>query len=76
MARQYSHTQFFHRGPNALLGQYFKNKYNVLQDIDFSKLGESEVNPVFNALMTLPFEQQAEIEAELQDIDNMRARVG
>jgi hypothetical protein len=48
----------------------------VLQDVDFSKLGESEVNPVFNALMDLPFEQQAKIEAELQDIDNMACQGG
>ena len=58
MARQYSHPQFFRRIPNALLGQYFQNKHNVLQEIAFAELRESEVEPVFNAFIALPFDQQ------------------
>ncbi len=64
MARQYSHTQFFRHVPNALLKHYFQIKHNVLQDVDFAKLKESEVEPVFKALMALSFELQTEIEAE------------
>jgi hypothetical protein len=37
MARQYSHTQFFRQVPNALLGRYFQNKHNVLQEIVFDQ---------------------------------------
>ena len=76
MARQYSHTQFFRRVPNALLGHYFQNKHNVLEDIPFSELKETDVDPIFETFSSLPSEQQAEIEAELQDIDNMACQGG
>jgi hypothetical protein len=76
MARQYSHTQFFRLVPNSLLRHYFQNKHNALQDIVFSELRESEAESVFNAFRTLPSEQQTEIEAELQDIDNMACQGG
>jgi hypothetical protein len=71
MARQYSHTQFFRLVPNAQLGRYFQEKKNVLHEITFAELKETEVDPIFQSFTALPFEQQAEIEAELQDIDNM-----
>jgi hypothetical protein len=76
MARQYSHTQFFRLVPKPLLGQYFQNKHNVLQEIPFSELRDSEVEPVFDAFIALPFDQQEKIEAELQDIDNMACQGG
>jgi hypothetical protein len=76
MARQYSPTQFFRRVPNDLLGHYFQNKHNVLQKVSFDDLKETDVDPVFKAFSALPFEQQAEIEAELQDIDNMACQGG
>ncbi len=76
MARQYSHRQFFRHVPNALLGQYFQKKHNVLQDIVFAKLKETEVEPLFLAFTALPSEQQTEIEAELQEIDNMAYQSG
>ena len=74
--RQYSHTQFFRRVPNVLLGRYFQEKHNVLQEIAFDELKETEVEPVFQAFTALPSEQQAKIEAELQDIDNMACQGG
>jgi len=37
---------------------------------------ENEVEPIFQAFTALPPEQQAEIEAELQDIDNMACQGG
>lgn len=76
MARQYSHTQFFRRVPNALLGRYFQEKKNLLHEIAFDELKETNVEPVFDGFKALPFDQQAEIEAEFQDIDNMACQGG
>lgn len=76
MARQYSHTQFFRRVPNSLLGEYFQKKYNVLHGIVFDKLKDSEVEKIFKAFTALSFDQQEKIEAELQDIDNMACQGG
>lgn len=71
MARQYSPTQFFRHVPNALLARYFREKGNVLQEIAFDQLKETEVESIFQAFTGLPPEQQAKIEAEFQDIDTM-----
>lgn len=49
MARQYSPTQFFRRVPNTLLARYFQTKHDVLQEIDFGKLKETEVDTIFQA---------------------------
>jgi len=76
MARQYSHRQFFRRVPNTLLRQYFQEKKNVLHEIAFDDLKENEMEPIFQAFTALSPEQQAEIEAELQDIDNMACQGG
>jgi hypothetical protein len=76
VARQYSHTQFFRRVPNALLGHYFQNKHKVLPGIVFDELKETEVQPILEAFLLLPAEQQAEIEAEFQEIDNMACQGG
>ncbi len=76
MARQYSHTQFFRHVPNALLARYFLEKANVLQEIAFDQLKETEVESLFQAFTALPPEQQAEIEAEFQEIDAMGCQAG
>ena len=76
MARQYSHRQFFRHVPNTILGQYFQEKKNVLHEIAFDELKETNVEPVFEGFKALPFDQQAEIEAEFQDIDNMACQGG
>ena len=57
MARQYSPNQFFRRVPNALLARYFQEKHGVLQEIDFGKLKESEVDAIFHALHGAPRRQ-------------------
>jgi len=76
MARQYSPTQFFRLVPNTLLERYFKEKRKVLHEINFGQLKEAEVEPIFQAFLNLPPEQQAEMEAELQDIDTMACQGG
>jgi hypothetical protein len=76
MARQYSHTHFFRQTPNIYLSRYFQHRHGVLLDLDFGKLKETEVNPIFEAFKTLPSHKQIEIEAELQDIDRMASQGG
>lgn len=76
MACQYSHRQFFRHVPNALLACYFREKANVLQEIAFDELQETEVEPTFQGFTSLLSEQQAEIEAEFQDIDTMACQAG
>ena len=76
MARQYSPTQFFRRVPNSLLARYFQERHGVLGEIDFEKLKETDVDPIFEAFRALPDGKQAEIEAECQDIDNMACQGG
>ena len=49
MARQYSHTQFFRQTPNALLARYFQQHHQVIKELDFDKLKESDITPIFEA---------------------------
>ncbi len=46
MASQYQHRQFFRRVPNVLLARYFKSRELDLE-LDFVKLKETEVEPIF-----------------------------
>jgi len=68
MASQYQHRQFFRRVPNTLLAQYFESR-NTDLGVDFGKLKEAEVGPIFEAFTALPEEQQADMEVDFQDIN-------
>jgi hypothetical protein len=76
MARQYSHKQFFRQVPSILLGCYFHEKHQVLGEIAFDELKETDVEDIFQAFTNLPSEQQAKIEAEFQEIDSMACQGG
>jgi len=76
MARQYSHLQFFRRVPNSLLARFFHEKCDGLNGVDFAKLKENQVNPILDALVALPEEQQTKIEAEFKEIDNLACEGG
>jgi len=76
MAGQYSHLQFFRRTPNALLARYFQEKHEVLQEIAFDELKESEVEPIFQGFLALPDDKQAQFEAECQEIDAVACQGG
>lgn len=75
MTGQYSHLQFFRRTPNAQLAAYFSSK-SVDLGIDWSKLKEKDTEAILQALAQLPDEQQAEIEAEFQDINALACEGG
>ena len=75
MAAQYSHLQFFRRVPNTLLASYFESRDAVL-GVDFAALKEAEVEPILASFLDLAAEQQAEIEAEFQDVDALASEGG
>lgn len=75
MATQYQHRQFFRRVPNDLLSAYFSSRGTDL-GVDFSKLTETEVEPVFVAFTALPEEQQATMEVDFQDINALASDAG
>ena len=75
MAGQYSHLQFFRHTPNAQLAAYFSFK-NVDLGIDWDKLKEKDTEAIMQAFTQLPDEQQAEIEAEFQDINALACEGG
>lgn len=78
MARDFSPITFFQRVPNALLGRYFREKHDVLHDVAFDALEENRIaaEAVYQAFSGLPEGNQAEIEAECQDIDAMANQAG
>lgn len=75
MASQYSHLQFFRRVPNELLARYFA-AHGVSIGIDLTKLKPTEVEPVLEAFGRLDPGQQAEMEAEFQDMHAMACEGG
>lgn len=78
MARDYSPTHFFLRVPNRLLGRYFHERHDVLQEIDFASLNENRdaAETVFQAVLNLDDAKQAQIEAECQEIEGMAFHSG
>lgn len=75
MAIKYQHRQFFRQVPNALLARYFVNRDSDL-GVDFAKLTETEVEPIFAGFAVLPEDQQASMEADFQDINALARSAG
>jgi hypothetical protein len=75
VAVQYSHLQFFRRVPNALLARYFQSRDATLA-VEMETLKESDVEPILSAFLELEDTQQAEIEAELQDVHALACEGG
>lgn len=61
--------------PNALLAQYFQAQDTDL-GVDFRKLNETEVEPIFKAFTALPAKQQAAMEVDFQDINALASDGG
>lgn len=78
MARDFCPITFFQRVPNALLGHYFHEKHRVLREIAFDHLEENRTTAetIYHAFSGLSENEQAEIEAECQDIDAMANQAG
>lgn len=75
MASQYQHRQFFRRVPNLLLADYFKAR-DIRLGVEFEKLKETEVAPIFEAFIALSEELLAIIEADFQQVNALACAGG
>lgn len=72
---QYSPRTFFRHVPNAMLKQYFTSK-GVLNEHDFSKVPEVEIEPIYQAWLSLPDNQRGEMESDFKEIDQLACESG
>ncbi len=70
MSRNYSPKTFLRQTPNHILKEYFYSK-NLLKDVDFDNLGDTEIDPIFEGMDKLLDKQKNEIEADLRHINEM-----
>lgn len=75
MSRDYSPKTFLRKTPNDLLKQYFESK-GILAKLDFGKLGETEIDPIFEAMDELSDKQRNDIEAEFRQINELAFEKG
>lgn len=75
MARQYSPKAFFRHVPNAMLKRYFDAR-GVLREHDFSVLTESEIEPIYQAWLTIPDEMRGNMEWDFKTIDKLACDEG
>lgn len=70
MWRNYSPKTFLRQTPNSILKEYFASK-NLLTDIDFDSLKETEIDTIAQSIDELPEKQRTNIEAECRQINEM-----
>ncbi len=75
MSRNYSPKTFMRQTPNYILKEYFRHK-DLLKDIDFDKLGETQIDLIFEAMDELSDKQRNNIEAEFRKINEMAFEKG
>jgi len=75
MSRNYSPKTFLRQTPNKVLKEYFARK-NLLSDIDFDSLSETEIEVVAESLDQLPEKDKREVEAEFRQINEMACEAG
>jgi hypothetical protein len=75
MAREYQPRRFFRQAPNRLLRRYFAGR-NVLADVDFDALTETQVEPIYKAWLNLAEDTRNEMERDFQDIDELATEGG
>jgi len=75
MSRNYSPKNFLRKTPNALLKQYFQeSQYPV--EINWDKLAETEIDPIYQAINILPEKNQIQIEDQFRQINEMACDKG
>lgn len=72
MARHYSPRSFFRHAPNAMLKRYF-DKHGALTEYDFSEVTEKNIEPIYQAWLSLPSTQRGEMERDFREIDALAA---
>jgi hypothetical protein len=75
MSRNYSPKTFLRQTPNRILKEYFHSK-NLLQDIDFDNLGETDIDSIYAAMENLADKERNSIEADFRQINEMACEAG
>lgn len=75
MGRQYSAKTFLRNVPNDLLQQYFQ-KQDINLGLDWGRLDETEVNPIFVALEALPADTRSRVDTDFALIHEMACEDG
>jgi len=70
MAGQYSLKKFLRLAPNALLRKYLEDK-GIRPQVDWDRLPEARVDPLFEAIDTADIKVRQQIERDFRDIDAM-----
>ena len=75
MAQEYQPRRFFRNAPNRLLERYFAAR-NVLSEVDFGALTETQVEPIYEAWLKLSDVARKATEQDFQDIDELATEGG
>lgn len=75
MARQYSAKTFFRNVPNILLQQYFQSRHIDL-DLEWVRLHETDVDPIFLALEQIPEGMRSAIDSDFRMINDLACEAG
>jgi hypothetical protein len=75
MAQEYQPRRFFRNAPNRLLERYFATR-NMLFEVDFGVLTETQVEPIYEAWLKLLDDARKEMEQDFQDIDELATEGG
>ncbi len=75
MVQEYQPRRFFRNAPNRLLQRYFADR-NVLSEVDFGALTETQVEPIYEAWLKLSDNIRKVMEQDFQDIDELATEGG
>ncbi len=75
MAQEYQPKRFFRHAPHRLLKRYFAER-GVLAEVDFGKLTETQVEPIYEAWLNLPEDARNEMERDFQEVDDLATEGG
>ena len=76
MYRTYSPKTFLRQTPNAILKAYFEKKPFTLKGVDFDELGETNIDPIMQAIDDLPPGRQTEVEVDFRAVSEMACAAG
>ena len=66
---------FLRKTPNALLKQYFEQR-NLHLGLEWDTLGETDVEPIFEALDRLPEARQQQVESDFRMVNDLACEAG
>jgi hypothetical protein len=75
MVQEYQPRRFFRNAPNFMLQRYFAAR-NVLSEVDFGELTETQIEPIYEAWLRLCDDVRKEMEQDFQDIDELATEGG